>query len=40
MEYLTMICDLKNSRQIKNREALQYKLIELLKTATKNIKTI
>nr|WP_307991584.1 SatD family protein [uncultured Niameybacter sp.] len=38
MEYLTMICDLKNSRQIKNREALQYKLIELLKTANEKYK--
>lgn len=31
MQYLTMICDIKNSRQLKDREAVQYKLIEALK---------
>lgn len=38
MEYLTMICDLKHSRQIQNREVIQYKLIELLKSANEKYK--
>lgn len=33
MLYLTMICDIKNSKQLKNRETVQYKLIETLKAA-------
>lgn len=33
MEYMTMICDIKNSKLLKNREAVQYKLIEILKRA-------
>lgn len=31
MRYITMICDLMNSRNIENREELQYKLIGMLK---------
>lgn len=31
MEYMTMICDIKNSKALKNREAVQYKLIEAIK---------
>ncbi len=33
MEYLTMICDIKNSKQLKNREEVQYFLIDMLKEA-------
>ncbi len=33
MQYLTMICDIKNSKQLKDREAIQYKLIDTLKKA-------
>ena len=36
MQYLTMICDIKNSSQLKNREAIQYKLIETIKNANDN----
>lgn len=35
MEYLTMICDIKKSRDIKNREELQHRIIEMLKEANK-----
>ncbi len=31
MQYLTMICDIKNSKQLKDRETVQYKLIDTLK---------
>ncbi|MBC8061027.1 MAG: hypothetical protein H7Y18_10195 [Clostridiaceae bacterium] len=31
MEYLTMICDLKKSRSLPNREQVQYQLIDMLK---------
>lgn len=31
MNYLTMICDIKNSKKVENRQALQYQLIDLLK---------
>ncbi|EEG79104.1 hypothetical protein DealDRAFT_0378 [Dethiobacter alkaliphilus AHT 1] len=27
MQYMTMICDIKNSEQLENREAVQYLLI-------------
>lgn len=33
MEYLTMICDIKNSKSLHNREAVQYQLIETIKEA-------
>ena len=36
MQYMTMICDIKNSRYIKNREAVQYRLIGALKSANEN----
>ncbi len=36
MQYMTMICDIKNSRLIEDREAVQYKLIETLKKANTN----
>lgn len=32
MQYMTMICDLKNSKQLKNREMIQYKLIDAIKS--------
>lgn len=35
MQYLTMICDIKNSRLLNDREAVQYTLIETLKSANK-----
>lgn len=35
MEYLTMVCDIKKSRDIKNREELQYKIIDMLKEVNK-----
>jgi hypothetical protein len=33
MQYMTMICDIKNSEQLENREAVQYLLIDTLKEA-------
>lgn len=39
MEYLTMICDIKNSKKLKNREAVQYKLIETLKNVNSSFKS-
>lgn len=35
MQYLTMICDIKNSKRLRNREEIQYKLIDTLKSANK-----
>lgn len=35
MDYLTIICDIKNSKQLKDRESAQYKLIDTLKEANK-----
>ena len=35
MRYLTIICDIKNSRLIEDRESVQYKLIQILKDANK-----
>jgi len=40
MEYMTMICDIKNSRLLEEREAVQYKLIETLKKANKNFASV
>ncbi|WP_125153802.1 SatD family protein [Clostridium rectalis] len=31
MLYCTLICDIKSSRKLKNREELQYKIIDMLK---------
>ncbi|ATW26945.1 SatD family protein [Candidatus Formimonas warabiya] len=36
MVYMTMICDLKSSRQLKNRQSVQYQIIEMLKRANRN----
>ncbi|MEL7568215.1 MAG: SatD family protein [Dehalobacterium sp.] len=33
MEYQTIICDIKNSRQLKNRQSVQYQIIDMLKQA-------
>lgn len=33
MDYMTMVCDIKSSHEIENRETLQYKLIDMLKEA-------
>lgn len=33
MDYLTMICDIKNSRKLENREEVQYRIIDMLKSA-------
>lgn len=33
MKYMTMICDIKNSRHLQNREKVQYLLIDMLKEA-------
>ena len=35
MKYLTIICDIKNSRLLEDRESVQYKLIQILKDANK-----
>lgn len=35
MAYLTMICDIKGSRLLKDREIIQYRLIEMLKETNK-----
>lgn len=36
MQYMTMVCDIKNSKLIKDRARIQYKLIETLKIAKQN----
>jgi len=33
LEYMTIICDLKRSRKLINREKIQYRLIDMLKAA-------
>lgn len=33
MQYITMICDIKNSKSLVNREEVQYRLIDTLKCA-------
>lgn len=33
MEYMTMVCDIKNSHQLEKREAVQFQIIEMLKEA-------
>ncbi|WP_105614472.1 SatD family protein [Vallitalea okinawensis] len=37
--YITITCDLKQSRQLKNREEVQYKLINMLKEVNKHYKS-
>lgn len=33
LNYITMVCDIKNSKELKDREAVQYRLIDMLKEA-------
>lgn len=33
MNYITMVCDIKNSKSLQDREAVQYLLIDMLKEA-------
>ncbi|OAA90474.1 SatD family protein [Clostridium ljungdahlii] len=40
MNYLTMICDLKKSRKLVNREKVQYQLIDMLKGTNKIFQSI
>ncbi len=40
MSYCTIICDIKSSRKLKNREEVQYKIIDMLKKANTNFKDI
>ncbi len=40
MEYMTMICDIKNSKMLKNRESIQYRLIKTIKEANKCFSSI
>lgn len=35
MKYITMVCDIKSSKTIKDREQLQFKIIEMLKETNK-----
>ena len=40
MDYLTMICDIKSSKLLKDREAVQYKLIDTIKGANSTFSTL
>ncbi|MFD3157105.1 SatD family protein [Haloimpatiens sp. FM7330] len=40
MSYCTLICDIKSSRKLKNREEIQYKIINMLKIVNENFKDI
>lgn len=40
MEYMTMICDIKNSRMLQNRESVQYQLIQTIKDANEHFSSI
>ncbi len=40
MNYCTVICDIKASRQMDNREEIQYKIIDMLKKANEIFKDI
>ncbi|MTI46652.1 MAG: hypothetical protein FH761_02330 [Firmicutes bacterium] len=40
MNYYTIICDIKSSKTIENREELQYKIIDMLKDANNTFKDI
>lgn len=40
LNYLTMICDLKKSRELVNREKVQYELIDMLKETNEIFRSI
>lgn len=40
MLYCTLICDIKSSKKLKNREEIQYKIIDMLKAANTKFKDI
>ncbi len=40
MDYLTMIFDIKNSKLLNDREAIQYKLIDTIKAANSTFSTV
>lgn len=40
MAYCTIICDIKSSRKIENREEIQYKIIDMLKETNKIFKDL
>lgn len=40
MDYCTIICDIKGSKKLKNRDTVQYKLIEMIKATNTNFKDI
>ncbi|WP_026883802.1 SatD family protein [Clostridium akagii] len=40
MNYCTIICDIKSSRKLKDRDIIQYKIIEMLKAANNNFAEI
>lgn len=40
MYYCTLICDIKSSKKLKNREEIQYKIIYMLKKANEQFKDI
>ncbi|WP_066497300.1 SatD family protein [Abyssisolibacter fermentans] len=40
MLYCTMICDIKGSKQLNNREEIQYRLIDTLKKANNTFKDV
>lgn len=39
MNYCTLICDIKESRKLKNREDIQYKILDMLKEANELFKS-
>lgn len=39
MNYCTLICDIKESRKLKNREAVQYQIIDMLNKANTRFKS-
>lgn len=40
MAYCTIICDIRSSRKIKNREEIQYKIIDMLKETNRIFKDL
>lgn len=40
LNYMTLVCDLKDSKNLKNREDVQYQLIEVLKNVNKQFSSI
>ena len=40
VEYMTVICDLKDSKQLADRESVQYRLIDALKEANANFASV